>query len=271
MELLDLEREASRDSTIHRIDSKIKVISFLLLVFSAVFIGRSISSDFLSRIISLAVLEAYLLVIVSLARLDKSLFLKRVLMILPFGGTVAVLKPFVEEGVPIYTFPLGITVTYEGISEAILLLFIMVVSISSIVVLSSTTTIQGLINSMKKIGFPKELALLFGMTLRYIFLYGETLQKILDAQRSRCFSIRNRRVKLRYILEQLGYTVMMLFIRSYEHGLKIYQSMISRCYTSDSTLLLSQRGVTSKDILFAIVNISVIGSAIYISSYGIPP
>lgn len=262
MDLLDIEREASKGSIIHKIDGRIKVISFLLIVLFAVFIGRSGDIVFANRMRGLGVLEIYLLAILLVAGLDKSLFLKRVALILPFGGAVVALKPFIEAGTPIFTFPLGITVTYEGILESGLLLSIMIVSISSIVLLSSTTTVQALVDSLRKMGAPRELALLFGMTLRYLFLYFDTFQKIAEAQKTRCFRIRNRRVRSRIILEQIGYTITMLFIRSYKQGLNIYQSMASRGYNPDSALMLSKNKITFLDMSFLGLTILAVGSAL---------
>lgn len=262
MDLLDIEREALKDSIIHRIDGRIKIVSFLLIVLFAVFIGRSGDLVFAHRMKGLGVLEIYLLAILLAAGLSKSLFLKRVVLILPFGGAVVVLKPFVEEGSPVYTFPLGITVTHEGVLEGILLLSIMIVSISSVVILSSTTTVQKLVDSLRKIGAPKEIALLFGMTLRYLFLYFDTFQKITEAQKTRCFSIRNKRVELKFILEQIGYTVAMLFIRSYTQGLNIYQSMSSRGYNPDSALVSGKSKITFLDISFLGLTILAVGSAL---------
>ena len=262
MELLDIERETLKNSSIHNLDGRIKVFSFLLIVLFAVFIGRSGESLFVHRMRGLGMLEIYLLAILFAAGLNKSLFLKRVALILPFGGGVVALKPFVEDGTILYTLPLGITVTHEGIIEGVLLLSIMVVSISSVVVLSSTTTIQRLIDSLRRMGAPNEVALLFGMTLRYIFLYFEVFQKITEAQKTRCFSIRNKRVKPRFILEQIGYTVAMLFIRSYEQGLNIYQSMSSRGYSPDSTLRSGESRITPRDVSFAALTVFVAFSAL---------
>lgn len=262
MDLLDIEREASRDSIIHRIDGRIKIVSFLLIVLFAVFIGRSGEFVFAHRMSGLGVLEIYLLAILLVAGLNKSLFLKRVVLILPFGGAIVAFKPFIEDGSPIFTFPLGITVTYEGVLGSILLLSIMIVSISSIVLLSSTTTVQALADSLRRMGAPRELALLFGMTLRYLFLYFDTFQKITEAQKTRCFSIRNRRAKTKVILEQIGYTIAMLFIRSYKQGLNIYQSMSSRGYNPDSALKLNKNKITFLDISFLGLTILAVGSAL---------
>jgi cobalt/nickel transport system permease protein len=263
MELLNIEQEAVKDSPIHRLDGRIKVLSLIFLVLSAVYIGRSSGQPLMSRLISLGALEFYLLAILFAAKLNKYLFLRRMLLILPFGGFIALLKPFVEEGKPLYTFPGGVTVTFEGVAEGALLLSIMIVSISSILLLSSTTPIPRLISSLRRIGFPQELALLFGMTLRYLFLYIETFHKITDAQKTRCFRIRNRRVRTRFILEQLGYTVLMIFIRSYQQGLNIYQSMSSRGYHPNSTLPLGKSKVSGRDISFALITCIMIGFALF--------
>jgi cobalt/nickel transport system permease protein len=139
----------------------------------------------------------------------------------------------------------------------------MIVSISSVVLLSSTTTVPKLVDSLRRLGAPKELALLFGMTLRYLFLYFGTFKRIKEAQKTRCFEIRNKRVKPRFILEQIGYTITMLFIRSYRQGLGIHQSMASRGYNPDSSLISTRSKITFLDVSFLGLTILAIGLSLF--------
>jgi cobalt/nickel transport system permease protein len=264
MDLLDIEREALKESPIHRLDGRVKIISFLLIVLFAVFIGRSGQGTFGQRMEALAVLEAYLLIVLVGGGLSPSLFVKRVLLILPFGGAIALLKPFIQGGTPLYTLPLGITMSLEGVREGTLILSVMVVSVSSMVILSSTTTVQELVNSSRRMGLPKELALLFAMTLRYLFYYFETFQRIADAQRTRCFSIRNRRVSPRFILEQLGYTAAMIFVRSYLQGARVYESMLARGYNPDSAVPSRGKGIILRDATFLFLTLGVATCALMV-------
>ncbi|NOZ76167.1 MAG: cobalt ECF transporter T component CbiQ [Euryarchaeota archaeon] len=264
MELFDIEREALKDSPVHRLDGRVKIVSFLLVVLIAVFIGRSGQGGFAQRMEALALLEAFILAVLVAGGLSPSLFVKRVLLILPFGGAIALLKPFIEGGTPLYVLPLGLTVSLEGVREGALILSVMVVSVSSMVVLSSTTTVQELVNSSRRMGLPRELALLFAMALRYLFHYYEVFKRIADAQRTRCFSIRNRRVGPRFILEQLGYTAAMIFVMSYLQGTRVYESMLARGYNPDSAVPSRGRGIALRDAAFISLTLAVAGFALLI-------
>jgi cobalt/nickel transport system permease protein len=83
---------------------------------------------------------------------------------------------------------------------------------------------------MRRLGFPKIMAMILSMTVRYLLVFFDELENIKSAQKSRCFNIWNRKVKYLWTLKQIGYTIMMIFLNSFEKGEKIYFSMISRVY-----------------------------------------
>ncbi len=258
MESVEFEEEGLKDSPIHRIDTRVKILSTLFLIVGAVYIGRNEALDFGARVTALATMELYLLILILMARLDLALVLKRLLLILPFGGTIAILRPLVEPGRVVYVLPLGITVTHEGVLEGGTILTIMIVSITSIILLSSTSSMQRILNSGIQLGLPRQFALLLGMTIRYLFFYLHVFRKMAEAKATRAFSIRNRRAGYRVILTQLGYSAAMIFVRAYEHGLKTHESMLSRCYSPDSALFAKRESLSFSSALFLLTTLGVV-------------
>jgi len=257
MEGLEFEEEGLKQSPIHRMDTRAKILSTLILIVGSVYLGRNGAVGFRTRAAALAVLEVYLLFLILLAGLDLRLVLKRLLLILPFGGTIAVLKPFIEPGTAIYVL-FGITVTREGVLEGGTILMIMVVSITSIILLSSTSSMQRILNSAIMLGMPRRFALLLGMTMRYLFYYLHVFRKMAGAQATRAFSIRNRKAGYRTVLDQLGYAAAMIFVRAYEHGLKTHESMLSRCYSQDSALFAKGERMSISSVFFLIATLCAV-------------
>lgn len=119
-----LEREARKDSIVHNLDSRVKLIMTLMVIVYSVY-----TSDFLV----LLLLEIYILSLVFLSKISLSYYFKRIIYILPFGGFIAIFQPFIKPGTVLYALYFGINITYEGTIFGILLLSRLVVCISMII------------------------------------------------------------------------------------------------------------------------------------------
>ena len=125
-ELRQQEYLSNQDSILHNVDSRIKLIVLVLIILFAV-----TSSNYIVFVI----LEAYLLLLIYLSGISVKDALMRVLLILPFGLFIAIFQPFIQPGDVLYTLPLGIKITLQGIQFAELLLARLVISISLKIVL----------------------------------------------------------------------------------------------------------------------------------------
>ena len=234
----NIDQEAWKNSIIHGLDGRIKlIVTFMIVIYSVYTVDLKI----------LFILEIYLIILLLFSKVSISYFLKRVLIILPFGGLIAIFQPFIKEGLILYTFPLGLAVSYEGIIFGILLLSRLVVCLSAVVLLSSISPLDSIVNSMRKLGFPKEMAMILNMTVRYLFVFFDELENIINAQKSRCFNIWNNKTSYSWRLKQIAYTVMMLFLKSFEKGEAVYYSMLSRVYNGEATSYQEAHPITKID------------------------
>ncbi len=55
-------------------------------------------------------------------------------------------------------------------------------------------------------------------------------------KKSRNFNIHSKLVPYRWIVRQVGYTIAMMFLKSYEQGERVHKSMISRGFSDTSQL-----------------------------------
>ena len=108
-----IEMEARKTSTLHSLDGRIKIISSMLIIVYAVYT---------TNIIVLSIMEIYLIMLILMSHISLSYALKRIALILPFGGAIALFQLFIREGTVIYTFPFGITITQQGLDFGLLLL-----------------------------------------------------------------------------------------------------------------------------------------------------
>ena len=134
--LTDIERESYKDSPVHRLDPRIKLIFALAIIVYAVSLPRIHEKN----TIRLLAMEVYLMLLVLVAGLDLKYFFLRILAILPFGLGVAIIQPFLRPSfVENYTpypldLPLGLSITYEGLAFGSMLLMKFLVCVSAVVI-----------------------------------------------------------------------------------------------------------------------------------------
>jgi cobalt/nickel transport system permease protein len=257
--LTDIERESYKTSVIHRIDGRVKIIITLIIILYAVSLPRF----GIISIEKLVLLESYLILLILAARLNLVYVIVRYLAVLPFGLSIAVFQlvirqPFISEFTILYTLPFSVTVTLEGTIIGMIIFSKFTVAVTSIILLSSSTRTQDLVNSARRLGLPSILTMLLSMMVRYLYIFWETFKKIRNAQSARIFSIRNRRVPRIWILKQIGYTISSLLLRSYEQGERTYLSMLTRGYTNDTRVFVKKCSFNSSDAALIVLTLIVI-------------
>lgn len=246
--LIQQERISDSNSILHNVDSRIKLIVLILVIVFTV-----TSTNYTVFLI----LELYLIALFIIAKVPIKEALLKVLVILPFGLFIAIFQPFIQPGQVLYTLPLGIHITLEGIVFAQLLLSRLVVSITSIVLFSFITPMKDIAEAFRKLHMPNEFAMIFTLFVRFIFLFYDQLQSIRQAQSSRCFSLTNNTPYL-WKVRQIGYLFLMMFIRSYEQGESVYNSMASRGYSAESKIYYSKDELGLNSFLYLLIPIIII-------------
>jgi cobalt/nickel transport system permease protein len=224
----ELEKETKKASILHLIDGRVKLILLLFIIVFAVFT---------TQIVVLIILEVYLILLIYISHVSFSTSFKRVLLLLPFAGFIIAFQPFIHPGNVIWTGPFwGIHITDNGLMWGALLISRLIVALTSIVLLSSISPMQEVVQSFRKLGMPREFAMIFSLMIRFLFMFFDELDRIMHAQKARNFDIFNNKTSYKWRMKQIGYTIMMMFLRAYEHGETIYLSMVSRGYSDKSKL-----------------------------------
>lgn len=261
--LTDIERESYKNSPIHRLDPRVKLLFVLAIIVYVVSLPRIHEKN----LVRLFAIEVYLLILVLVAGLDLKYFILRILAILPFGLGVALIQPFLRPSfVENYTpypldLPFGLSITYEGLAFGGTLLAKFLVCITAVILLSSTTRLRDMVAAADRIGIPGEFTLLLSMMVRYLFLFWAVLKRIRIAQETRLFNIWNRKVPRKWILKQIGHSVSSIFVRSYEQGEKTYISMLCRGYGKGHEKAYYRTKIRAQDMLFLLLST---GSIAYI-------
>jgi cobalt/nickel transport system permease protein len=254
-ELFQIEKHAYKDSYIHRLDARVKILLAFAVIIAIVSVPYSIMVYTVGAIFFL-----FFLVLWTLTRLSPRVYLQRLLAIVPLWGIVIFFQIFLKNKYytdyhAIIALPFGIAVYSESVEFAFILLVKFIVSISFIILLSSTTKVQDMLEGGTRLGLPADFALVLGMMLRYLFVFGYIYRKVTDALVTRCFDAFDRKLPYKYRLRQMGYILGTLFIRAYEQGERVYISMLCRGYGRHSFLYVKKKSLGRGDLTFLFLSL----------------
>jgi len=240
-DLFAIEKQTYRDSFLHRLDARVK----LAITFAAVLAVVAYPFDRSLYTLGMVFLFAFAVLWV-VSRLSPAVYAKRLAVILPVGLAIVLFQCFVQNRYypsfhAILDLPFGIHVYAESVEFASFLFVKFFISVSFVILLSSTTKAQDMLEDAGRLGLPKEFVLAMGMMIRYLFVFGYMFRKINQSLETRCFDPFDHRLPYRYRLHQLGYTIGTLFIRSYEQGERTYTSMLCRGYGRESHCYLDSK------------------------------
>jgi cobalt/nickel transport system permease protein len=254
-ELFYIEKTAYKESPIHSLDARVKIVGMLALVVAMVAVPYKpvVFSVGLIFFLFFAVLWGF-------SGLPVGVYAKRLLMVLPFGLFIIIFQIFFKNRFypafhVIANLPFGVHIYAESVEFAAILLVKFVVCVSAIILLSSTTKLHDMLEGAGRMGLPPEFALTSGMMIRYLFVFGYIYRKINEALITRCFDPFNPALPYRYRIQQLGYTAGTIFIRSYHQGERVYTSMLCRGYGKDSHIFITIKPLRTRDWSFLIISL----------------
>ena len=247
-QIMRFDELASKQSPIHNLEGRIKLITSILIILICV-----TSKELFIPII----LEIMLLIILKIANLSYIDSAKRLLMLLPFGGAIIIFQPFIQPGNIIWSYS-WLHITDFGLNWAILLFIRMIVCLTTIIIYSSTTPLQEMASSFRKLKMPRDLAMILSIMVRFLFLFIDELTSIRKSQKSRNFNIHSKNTPYKLRVKQVGYTIGMMFLKSYEQGERVHRSMVSRGFSDASEMFDEKKSPEKSDYAFIISIILII-------------
>ena len=244
-----LDRYSDRDSVIHRLDPRGK------LVVTFAFIVAVVLTPF-SSWLAYGLYFAVIAVLIALSRLPVSHFLKRSLVIIPFVLLMAVFIPFFKEGEVAGSYNLWlwqVSVTHSGLQVLWNIMAKAWLSILSLILLTSTASFTSILKGLEQLRMPKVIVMIMSFMYRYIFLLTDEVLRMKQARDSRNFGGGRKLWQIGTVGNMIG----TLFIRSYERGERVYASMVARGFDGHSRTL-ERLCFSRRDALF----VAVLGMAL---------
>ena len=223
-----IDQYSDRDSFIHRLDPRTKLITTLFFILAVVMTPPNRWQAFALYFFLIATL-------ILLSRVPALYVLKRSLAIIPFVALIAISIPLFKEGEVAGSYSLWlweVSVTYSGLQVFTSVLAKAWLSILSLILLTSTTKLANLLRGLEQLRMPRVMVMLLSFMYRYIFVLVDEVMRMKQARDSRNFG-GGRLRQIRTIGNMIG----TLFIRSYERGERVYVAMLARGFDGQSRTL----------------------------------
>jgi len=216
-----------RQSPIHILNARVKVIITVLFILSNVLLPDGAWLAFLGS-------WFFILAISAFSRLGIGYTFKRSFVALPFA-LVALTTLFSVPGPAFATLHLAswqLVVTEPGLVRFLTILFRSWLSVQMAILLVATTQFPDILHALRHLYVPGVLVSIISFMYRYLFVLSDEALRLLRARESR--SARPVGPKSPLLLareaQQAGNLAGQLFLRSYERSDRIYNAMQARGY-----------------------------------------
>lgn len=226
---------AARQSPLHRLDPRAKVLTTLVFVVTVASFGKY-------QVAALLPLLVFPLGQIAVAGLPLTIFLRRLLWVAPFVLCIAILNPMLDREILLQVGPLPVSGGWLSLTS-ILLRFVL--TIGAALILIATTSFPGVCRALEQLGAPRIFTMQLLLLYRYIFVLIEEGLRLARARALRSFGKKG--------LEWRVYALMtgQLLLRSLQRAERIHQAM--RCRGFDGHLPSLQQGrFGRREILFTL-------------------
>ncbi|MDO5707181.1 MAG: energy-coupling factor transporter transmembrane component T [Andreesenia angusta] len=238
------------DSSIHKLDPRIKIISVILYIAALFFMDK-----FIYYIPAIILLTSTILV----AKLPFKYIIKGLKPIFILIIITFLINTFMTPGE--IAFEIGpITATKEGLRQASFMAIRLILLVLCTTVLTLTTSpilltdgIEKLLNPFKRIGLPAhELAMMMTIALRFIPTLLEETDKIMKAQMARGADFESGNIIKR--AKNLIPLLVPLFISAFRRADELAMAMEARCYRGgENRTRMRELELKRFDIVFLII------------------
>ena len=250
--LADLDEYPEGNSSLHKLDARIKIICAFAAVFGIVILSHW-------QMALLAFVTCLGLVLYSKSSLK--VYLRRLLYPVYIIVFVAVIQPFTFGSNVIAMVPgLSLPIYQEGVSFAVLIFTRCLAAVAVLNLLILVTPITTLLDSLGWFRIPSVIIDTMMLMFRYVFIISEESARMHKAQESRCGY--SKSVSYLKKIGNYGTLAGMLLTRSFDRALKVGDAMASRGYTGKSRIFTCpKKEVPLKDgllglfIVFAIISL----------------
>ncbi len=246
-----------RDSLIHRLDPRIKLVLTVVFILTNTLLPTGAWPVYI-------LLFALILSVELISELGVSYVLKRSSLAIPFV-MAAVPLILTIPGKTLFSLPMGpwiIHASYDGLERFISIAIKSWLSVQAAIVLAASTSFPELLVAMRALKVPRLLVSIFGLMWRYLFVLVDEATRLMRARlaRSGQSDIPGTRPggNLSWRARVTGGMAGSLFLRAFERSDRIYMAMVSRGYDGEARAL-PLSGIRPAHWVILIASLSLLG------------
>jgi cobalt/nickel transport system permease protein len=207
-----LDRLATGNTGIHRLDPRAKVLVTLAFIVSVVSFSRY-------ELSAMTPFFLFPVVMVSLGNLPASYILKKIALLCPFALVVGIFNPVFDRDLLVQLGPFGISGGWISFAS-IMVRSILTVGVALIMV--GVTGFSAGCKALEQMGMPQAFVVQLLFLYRYIFVLTEEGARTARARELRSFGKKGMELKA------FGSLVGHLLLRTWERAERVYQAMLCR-------------------------------------------
>ncbi len=230
-----LDRLSYRDTAVHRLDPRAKVIATILFVVTVVSFPKY-------EVLSLLPFFLFPVLLSTLGDIPAGLIAAQVAAVSPFAVFIGIFNPLIDPRT--VSIAPGMSVSAGWISFASILLKF-ALTISAALLLIATTSFPGICRGLRRLGVPALFVSQLLFLYRYLFVLMEEGMRTARARDNRSFGGRGTGVRV------FSRIVGTLFLRTVERAERIYAAMLSRGFRGEVPSIRREE-IRMSDILFVL-------------------
>ncbi len=217
----------ARESLIHRLDPRVKLMVMVSMILTTMLLPQDAWG-------SQGALFGIIILLSTVANLGPLFTLRRAFIALPFM-LAALPIPFLTPGEALWVLPgIGWTVTVAGLERFLVIIFRTWIAVQAGIFLSATTEIHDLLWGLKALRVPKLIVDIIGFMVRYLFILTDEGLRMIRARMARSPEFVDvRRPGIIWQARTAGMMVGSLFLRSLDRSERVHAAMLSRGYDGE--------------------------------------
>ena len=234
LDFKQLDLLAMRQTPVHRLDPRAKVLTTIIFILCVVSFGRYEISAMLPFLIYPAVLMA-------VGDLPGGYILRKILIVIPFALIIGIFNPVFDRQVIMQLGPLDI---WGGWVSCASILIRAILTASVAIILVAVTGFPAICEALEKLGMPKVFAVQLLFLYRYIFVLTDEGVRTARARQLRTFGKRG------FGIRQFGSMVGHLLLRTWDRAERIHMAMLARGFCGEFHTTRAQSRFGRDEIVF---------------------
>lgn len=225
------DRYLERQSAVHRLDPRVKVVVTVGFIVSVALLPDGAWAAYLAAF-------ALVMAVALAAMLSPWLVIRRSLVGLPFL-LAAVTLLFTVPGRVVWAGPLGLEMTDAGLLRFSSIVLRSLISLQAAVLLTATTRFPDVLHALRHLKVPAILVAIIAFMYRYLFVLADEAARLLRARAARSGHLPGRRSggSITWRATVTGHMAGQLLVRSLDRSDRVYQAMLARGYRGEMLTL----------------------------------